>query len=537
MAEAIELAAEGWVGALHELLEWGVFSEKEVAKIVNTRKDHEYKMASLIRQGKKKRTPAFGLGTTITTTSTTGSSASSSTASAGAAGNADTSAAVEGGAAVKSSQASMLDAYGRACLTAIQYEIALDLLRQERMTELQLPVQKTTESSLSGMRRITVLFRRLCNRTPADIKAWLQFADFLLRSGQTKQLKEVVFQALRHHSRNTQLWLLAARREAEEGNRHATRNLFLRSLRFLPADLGVLREYFKWELKGARSLIERSLVTELRPGGSASNCAYTTEDFANAARLLLPTSAVLRGGIRRNRALAAAAIPFLEACGELICIPAAKNVFAEITTEDQASFDRSQNDTGSTKSAAQNFVDRWMEWEREYDTALGGAKPATAASSRQKDLTSDATTEPETPSCYFPTDEAGPDEKAQLASTETDQQKLMGEDDVTDNDDEEEDSDEEEETEDDDSEDDEDIQLRPIQFGSTNESIADKKKSFYESKADKKEGSNASDDEEGEISDEEEEEDSVDEGSDLADENEGGLSNSVESKRRKVEVP
>lgn len=137
MAEAVELCVEQWVGSLFSLLEGGVFSKPEVDAIVETRRGHEYRMKEVGRKGK------------------TGE-------------------------------------YRTAVLKAIEYEIALDLLRKDRLKDTSSSSSSSvTEAGLASVRRINALFRRLVGKCRNDPKAWLQYIDFLLRSGQTKQLKEV----------------------------------------------------------------------------------------------------------------------------------------------------------------------------------------------------------------------------------------------------------------------------------------------------------------------------------------------------------
>eukprot|EP00391_Amoebophrya_sp_Ameob2_P012637 CAMPEP_0178989742 /NCGR_PEP_ID=MMETSP0795-20121207/4548_1 /TAXON_ID=88552 /ORGANISM="Amoebophrya sp., Strain Ameob2" /LENGTH=470 /DNA_ID=CAMNT_0020681187 /DNA_START=67 /DNA_END=1475 /DNA_ORIENTATION=+ len=257
MAEAVELCVEQWVGSLFSLLEGGVFSKPEVDAIVETRRGHEYRMKEVGRKGKRTE-------------------------------------------------------YRTAVLKAIEYEIALDLLRKDRLKDTSSSSSSSvTEAGLASVRRINALFRRLVGKCRNDPKAWLQYIDFLLRSGQTKQLKEVLFQALRQHSRHAQLWLIAIKREHEEGNRHSTRALFMKALRFLPADVDILREYFKWELRFAKTKLAARLE---------SSCQSQKK---HQEVLLAPSVAILRAGIARTKGLdvgggatlAKAVLPFLEAAG------------------------------------------------------------------------------------------------------------------------------------------------------------------------------------------------------------------------------
>ncbi|CAD7940855.1 unnamed protein product [Amoebophrya sp. A120] len=305
MAEQVELCVEQWVGPLHDLLQLGVFSKKEIDQIVETRRNQEYKMKHLTRTGKT-------------------------------------------------------DLYRKATLQAIQYEIALDLLRKERLDSRKID-KKITESSLAGVRRINALFRRLCHKCPTDAKVWLQYLDFLLRSGQTKQLKEVSFQALRHHSRNPQLWLLAIRREAEEGNFEATRSLFVRSLRFLPKDVQLLKEYFKWELKhGKRKadlLQSRAKARDPQhpPGTETGASTLLSED---AAKVLRPAAVVLTGCLRRNAAVAADVLPYIEACGAPVCNLFATSVFARHFAQREPGRSACSSSEGGTTSTHPEVVDR-----------------------------------------------------------------------------------------------------------------------------------------------------------------------------------
>lgn len=176
MAEAIELLAEKWVNPLTELVEFQVCDLTKAKEIVKKRRDFEYKLAS---------------------------------------------------GAIKDRRGLFFE--------AIAYEINLEVWRKKRFSDLK--IKKVCESSLAGIRRINALFRRVAScYGKEDVKVWFQYLEYLLRSGQTKQMKQVAFDALKNHDKNVELWLLVIKREREEGNVLVCRKLFVRALRFLSTE-------------------------------------------------------------------------------------------------------------------------------------------------------------------------------------------------------------------------------------------------------------------------------------------------------------
>lgn len=120
-------------------------------------------------------------------------------------------------------------------LRYVTYEQNLDTLRQLRKERLG--IKKGTMSDSSGKRRVHFIFNRACNRFRFDIKLWFQYFDYCVRSKSSKLLSKAFAKCLQLHPHNSALWIRAASWEFQHNqNISNARMLMQRALRINKAD-------------------------------------------------------------------------------------------------------------------------------------------------------------------------------------------------------------------------------------------------------------------------------------------------------------
>ena len=223
MADAVTAILERMVPELEELQERGIFTPAEVKSIVRKRSDLEY--------GLKKRavTPED-------------------------------------------------------FVRALEYELNLEALRRRR--KAQLGLRRVTESDHAGIRRIHFIFDRAVRRFRMDVRWWLQWADFCMRSRSTKAVDRVFGRALMLHSRCEELWLQAAAWQFDRMQQYATaRALMQRALRANKLSPRLWTSYFQLELVYVMRVLGRRLALGLHelPEGPSSSRLIADEGLLERA--------------------------------------------------------------------------------------------------------------------------------------------------------------------------------------------------------------------------------------------------------------
>lgn len=186
MADIVNENMERMVPELEDLMEKGLFSEKEVQSIVKRRRHFEYRM-----------------------------------------------------------QNRAVDK--RDVLQYITYEFNLELLRRKRKDRMGL--HKKSSSDYAGIRRIHSLFTKALKKFKDDIRLWLQYADFCTRTGSVRTLGRLFPKAIQLHPRNVGLWIHSASFEIScNKNYDAARKLLQRGLRVNKKSERLWLEYFRMEL-------------------------------------------------------------------------------------------------------------------------------------------------------------------------------------------------------------------------------------------------------------------------------------------------
>lgn len=203
MAEVVQRHLEDMLTEFEQAKKIGLFTEKEIKKIVRTRRRHEYK---IIRRTKEK------------------------------------------------------ECY----LDYIKYETHLLKLVQLRREKLKLGRSfKKNEIDLAIKRRIERLFRSACHRFKKDVQLWLTFIEFLKNEHDYSTASSTFTTALQTHGTKPWLWIMAAKFEFEVMvSPSSARALFQRALRLMPQDKKLWLEYFKFELLYVELVSKRQAVLD-----------------------------------------------------------------------------------------------------------------------------------------------------------------------------------------------------------------------------------------------------------------------------------
>jgi U3 small nucleolar RNA-associated protein 6 len=133
-------------------------------------------------------------------------------------------------------------------LRYVQYELNLEQLKKKRMKRLGVKILGR-HGEFGGIGRIHTLFRKALRKFRGDIRFWLQYIEFSIRSGSARALNKTFAEALRLHTQNAQLWILAASWEYEQNNNIlAARVLLQQAIKVIPRSPLLYVEYARLEL-------------------------------------------------------------------------------------------------------------------------------------------------------------------------------------------------------------------------------------------------------------------------------------------------
>ncbi|KAI1378110.1 U3 small nucleolar RNA-associated protein 6-domain-containing protein [Hypoxylon crocopeplum] len=125
------------------------------------------------------------------------------------------------------------------------WEKSLETLRAKRCRRLQV----RSSSKHTGEGRIFGILERAVNRHPGTIELWKEYLAYARDMKATKRYRKVMTRALRMHPSKPELWVLAGRRSAKNGDMQAARGFFMRGARFCTRDATVWLEYARCEME------------------------------------------------------------------------------------------------------------------------------------------------------------------------------------------------------------------------------------------------------------------------------------------------
>lgn len=144
-------------------------------------------------------------------------------------------------------------------LNYLEYEVKLDALRKKRSKKLKLKVYN--KAAVSMGKKIHSLFRKGLMKFSDDLSLWMQYIDFCKKTSSHRALGLTYGKLLQNHSNNSDIWLMAAKHEAEEMNSiENARLLFQKGLRVNKDSLVLWHEYFRLELMHVDKIKKRKRI-------------------------------------------------------------------------------------------------------------------------------------------------------------------------------------------------------------------------------------------------------------------------------------
>ena len=173
-------------------------------------------------------------------------------------------------------------------LSYIQYEVYLYMLFCRRKN-LHTDRSKSTPYGklLYSANRIHILFTRVLRRFRADLRIWLQYADFCKRIRHYSRLSKCITKAVRIHPRCAGLWSLGAWTALTfDSDTHAARVLLLSGLRILPDEQHLWLELCRLEILHTYKIKKRQTMLKLDFLDSSVELAESTNEVYRGARVV-----------------------------------------------------------------------------------------------------------------------------------------------------------------------------------------------------------------------------------------------------------
>ena len=158
-------------------------------------------------------------------------------------------------------------------LSYVEWERSLDRLRAKRCRRLRI----RSSSSHASEARTFGIFDRAVNKHPGCVPLWIAYLDFAAQVKASKRWRKIVTRALRLHPTNAQLWTLAGRRAALNGDMERARGHFLRGCRFCTGEATLWIEYARCEMQWLARVEAKKGGKDVRRGVNPAEAIKATE--------------------------------------------------------------------------------------------------------------------------------------------------------------------------------------------------------------------------------------------------------------------
>ncbi|KAJ3493260.1 hypothetical protein NLJ89_g11061 [Agrocybe chaxingu] len=159
------------------------------------------------------------------------------------------------------------------------YEMGLEQLRRKRVERLKLPRGPATVSDYALVRRQFQIFERGVKKFKSDVGLWLQYIQVAKKEGARALVGRITARALQLHPNNTSLYILAAMDELDHHSPSAARTLLQRGIRLNAESIEMWTEYVKMELEFVERLRRRwdVLGIKVSNGGESRGLRDTSQ--------------------------------------------------------------------------------------------------------------------------------------------------------------------------------------------------------------------------------------------------------------------
>ncbi|KAJ4163723.1 hypothetical protein LMH87_005431 [Akanthomyces muscarius] len=127
-----------------------------------------------------------------------------------------------------------------------QWEQSLETLRAKRCKRLKI---RHLSSAHAGQGRVLGIYERGAGRHPGSSALWREYLAYTAGVKASKRWRKTVTSALRMLPTDADLWVVAGRRSAHNGDMAAARGFFMRGCRFCTTDDRLWVEYARCEME------------------------------------------------------------------------------------------------------------------------------------------------------------------------------------------------------------------------------------------------------------------------------------------------
>lgn len=137
-----------------------------------------------------------------------------------------------------------------------QWEQSLESLRAKRCQRLKI---RHLNSAHAGQARTLAIYDRGVNRHPGSGELWREYLSYTSKVKASKRWRKTMTNALRMMPNDSEMWIMAGRRSARNGDMAAARGFFMRGCRFCTKDGRLWVEYARCEMEWLEKVDKRKL--------------------------------------------------------------------------------------------------------------------------------------------------------------------------------------------------------------------------------------------------------------------------------------
>ncbi|KAG6193416.1 hypothetical protein E4U27_007741 [Claviceps purpurea] len=127
-----------------------------------------------------------------------------------------------------------------------KWEQSLEALRSKRCKRLKI---QHLNSAHAGQARVMSIYDRSVNKHPGSSELWREYLNYTASVKAAKRWRKTMTGALRMMPHDADLWIMAGRRSARNGDMASARGFFMRGCRFCNKDCRLWVEYAKSEME------------------------------------------------------------------------------------------------------------------------------------------------------------------------------------------------------------------------------------------------------------------------------------------------
>ncbi|KAF9528547.1 U3 small nucleolar RNA-associated protein 6-domain-containing protein [Crepidotus variabilis] len=126
------------------------------------------------------------------------------------------------------------------------YEMGLEALRRKRVHRIEADGPRTV-SDYGMVKRQFEIFERALVKFKSDVGIWVQYIQVAKREGATERVGRVLARAVQTHPGEEQLWVMSAQWEMQGGSVTGARGILMRGIRMNGTSAEVWREWVRME--------------------------------------------------------------------------------------------------------------------------------------------------------------------------------------------------------------------------------------------------------------------------------------------------